>query len=225
MKVALKNVTKSFQDAERQLTVLDNVNFEFPAGKTIAIVGPSGVGKSTMLNILGGLERPSVGSVTIGDTALASLAEEQLAAFRGKNIGFVFQFHHLLGEFSALENVAMPLLIAGESETSAQQKASELLDYIGLAGRKDHRPAQLSGGEQQRVSVARAIIARPPLLLADEPTGNLDLNTANSIRSLLLELQKETEATLIIVTHSQELASSLDLCLEMQSGGGLVVRA
>ena len=182
------------------------------------------MGKSTMLNILGGLEKPSSGSVTIGATALAALPEEQLATFRGKNIGFVFQFHHLLGEFSALENVAMPLLIAGESEVSAMKKASELLDYIGLRDRKKHRPGQLSGGEQQRVSVARAIIARPPLLLADEPTGNLDLATANSIRGLLLELQKETEATLIIVTHSKELAASLDLCLEMQPGGGLVQR-
>lgn len=224
MKVALHEVTKSFLDADHQLTVLDNVNFDFPSGKSIAIVGPSGVGKSTLLNILGGLERPTSGSVKIGSTSLAFLGEEQLAAFRGKHIGFVFQFHHLLAEFSAIENVAMPLMIAGESEVVATKKAHELLDRIGLADRMGHRPGQLSGGEQQRVSVARAVIAKPPLILADEPTGNLDAGTAAAIRELLIELHKESNSTLVIVTHSTELAASLDLCLEMQPGGALIPR-
>lgn len=224
MKVSLNNVTKKFEDAGHQLTVLNEVNFEFPAGKSIAIVGPSGVGKSTLLNILGGLERPSSGSVKIGATSLAFLNEERLAEFRGKNIGFVFQFHHLLAEFSAIENVAMPLLIAGESESVAHGRAFELLDRIGLADRIDHRPGQLSGGEQQRVSVARAVIARPPLILADEPTGNLDAATAASIRDILTELHKEHNSTLVIVTHSIELAKSLDLCLEMLPGGELIAR-
>ena len=224
MKVSLNNVTKTFLDAGHELTVLNEVNFDFPAGKSIAIVGPSGVGKSTLLNILGGLERPSSGSVKIGSTSLAFLSEERLADFRGKNIGFVFQFHHLLAEFSAIENVAMPLLIAGESESVANSRADDLLDRIGLADRIDHRPGQLSGGEQQRVSVARAVIAKPPLILADEPTGNLDAATAASIRDILTELHKENNSTLVIVTHSLELAESLDLCLEMLPGGELIAR-
>lgn len=222
MTLSLNSVSKSFHDADGDLKVLEQVSYHFEEGKTVAIVGPSGVGKTTLLNILGGLERPNSGTVTIAGTQLSSLSEEQLASFRGRNVGFVFQFHHLLPEFSAEENVAMPLLLGGASQAAALEQAREILKKIGLAERCHHRPSQLSGGEQQRVSVARAVVSKPSVLLADEPTGNLDASNAELIRGLLFSLQRESNATLIIVTHSLELASSLDICLEMQPGGALV---
>jgi lipoprotein-releasing system ATP-binding protein len=222
MGVLFNNVTKSFWDADHQLTVIDRLSHSFPVGESIAIVGPSGVGKSTLLNLLGGLEMPTSGSITISGVTLGSLKEEALASFRGENIGFVFQFHHLLQEFNALENVAMPLLIAGQSETQAFERAANLLTRVGLEDRKNHRPGQLSGGEQQRVSVARAVVAAPPLILADEPTGNLDSVSAQVVSDLLLTLQRENNSTLIVVTHSRELAGRLDRCLEMKPGGALV---
>jgi lipoprotein-releasing system ATP-binding protein len=222
VEIRVEHLKKSYHDADRELTVVDDLSVTFPAGRSIAIVGRSGVGKSTLLHLLGGLDRPTSGQVIIEGVSISSLADEPRSAFRGKNVGFVFQSHHLLPEFCALENVAMPLIIAGEKERNAMQLAAEMLGRVGLSERLKHRPGELSGGEQQRVAIARAIVTKPRIVLADEPTGNLDFETAKSVQALLLEVLKEIGCTLIIVTHSLELAQSLDIVLEMLPGGGLV---
>jgi lipoprotein-releasing system ATP-binding protein len=221
MQIELNAVTKFFADSDRELRVIDNLSFIFPEGKTSAIVGTSGVGKTTLLNLLGGLEKPCSGQVILGKQDLANLDEETLAAFRGANIGFVFQFHHLLNEFSARENVAMPLWIAGETRELALERAEAVLERVGLKARLEHRPGQLSGGEQQRVSLARAVVSKPSLILADEPTGNLDSGSASIITQLLLEIQKETACSLVVVTHSMDLAAKMDVRISMSSGGAL----
>jgi lipoprotein-releasing system ATP-binding protein len=224
MRIEVEILTKRYSDADRELTVIDNLSFSFPDRGSVAIIGRSGTGKSTLMHLLGALDIPSSGSVTYGDTNISALRSDERAAFRAKNIGFIFQFHHLLPEFNAVENVALPLIMSGVAESEAHARASALLDKVGLAARKDHLPSQLSGGEQQRVAIARALVARPAVVLADEPTGNLDIATAAEIQRLLLEINREQGSTLIIVTHNHELARSLDMVVEMHSGGALVVQ-
>lgn len=222
MKIRIEGLSKFYRDAQDRLVVLDNLNHCFPERGSIAIVGRSGVGKSTLLHILGGLDRANQGKVFYADQEITSYDNDKLSAFRGSQVGFIFQFHHLLPEFSAVENVAMPLIINGLSEEKALQRASALLDRVDLGDRLEHRPGQLSGGEQQRVAIARAVVAEPKVVLADEPTGNLDLKTAQVVQELLLELNRELGNLLIVVTHSPDLAAKMDLVLEMQSGGSFL---
>jgi lipoprotein-releasing system ATP-binding protein len=219
--IELRNVSKVYPDAGHELKVLDSVSYIFPQSGTVGIVGRSGVGKSTLLHLLGGLDIPSEGEVFFGDKNLASLTPDQLSTFRGEKIGFVFQFHHLLSDFTAAENVGMPLLIRGFSKERVKSSAEEILTRVGLGHRLGHLPGQLSGGEQQRVAIARALVAKPALLLADEPTGSLDLATALEIRAILLDIVREYQMLMVVVTHSEEFANDLDIRLEMFPGGKL----
>lgn len=221
MRVGVKGLNKEYLDAVRTLRVIDNLSFEFAAGRSTAIVGKSGVGKSTLLHLIGGLDVPTSGEVYIGETRLDILKPEALTTFRGGNIGFVFQFHHLLPEFTAVENVAMPLIIQGVAPSEASQRARDQLELFGLADRCEHLPSALSGGEQQRVAIARAVVGKPPLVLADEPTGNLDRESAESVEDLLLALPERHGCTVIIVTHSRELAARAAVGLVMSAHGGL----
>jgi lipoprotein-releasing system ATP-binding protein len=220
--VRLQGVSKSYRDASNNLVVIEKLSYEFPAGASVAIVGRSGVGKSTLLHILGGLDRPSEGAVYVGDTDITQLRDRELTEFRGRNIGFIFQFHHLLPEFTALENVAMPLIIRGQNKSDALREAQGLLERVGLAERCSHIPGQLSGGEQQRVAIARSLVTRPRIILADEPTGNLDIETATKVRDVLLEVQRESGTTLVLVTHSRELAGHMSCIAEMGKHGMLM---
>ncbi len=222
MQIRLEGLTKSYQDADRELTVIRDLSFTFPAQGAVAIIGRSGIGKSTLMHLLGGLDVPTLGRVFYDEIEVSALSSDQRASFRARKVGFIFQFHHLLPEFSALENVAMPLAISGVKDEEALEIAAGLLDRIGLKSRISHRPSQLSGGEQQRVAIARALIAKPRVVLADEPTGNLDVSTAAEVQSIVLELNRELGNTLIVVTHNQELARSMDLVVEMMPGGKLV---
>ncbi|MCL4119889.1 UNVERIFIED_CONTAM: hypothetical protein GTU68_059527 [Idotea baltica] len=210
-----------FNDASTDIKLFDDLNLTVESGSSVAIVGASGVGKTTLLYILGGLEFPSAGDVLIGDKSFLELRKDRKAfsTFRGSNIGFVFQFHQLLPEFSALENVAMPLLIQDRSKDEAYARAEKLLDRVGLSQRLSHRPGMLSGGEQQRVAVARAFMGKPGVVLADEPTGNLDQHNGDQVTSLLKEFQDEDGITLVIVTHSLELAMQMDTLLELKPDG------
>jgi lipoprotein-releasing system ATP-binding protein len=198
--------------------VLKGVSLAIAAGELAAIVGPSGVGKSTLLHLLGGLERPTAGAIRYGDTDLAALSDVALARFRNRRVGFVFQFHHLLPEFSALENVMMPLLIRRRSTAEARARSTTLLGRVGLAARLKHRPGELSGGEQQRVAIARALIGDPSVLLADEPTGNLDSRTGDEVFELMRELNRERRLTCVFITHNDELARRTDRVLRMLDG-------
>lgn len=200
------------------LQILDGVSLTLKAGENTAIVGPSGSGKSTLLAILGTLEVPTSGTLRIGEVEPFSLAEAEMATFRSRQIGFVFQDHHLLPQCTVLENVLVPYLAAGTADKSAVEHAEALLQRVGLAERRLHRPAQLSGGERQRVAIARALVRQPALVLADEPTGNLDSATANVIANLFIELQQELSAILIVVTHSQELAEKMQRQLRLEDG-------
>lgn len=224
MKIELLGVTKSFDDAGRKLTVLDEVNATIASGTHCAVIGRSGVGKSTLLHLIGVLDSPNAGELHLGGVDVCTLVGDERSDFRGSNIGFIFQFHHLLHEFSALENVAMPLLINGEPELEAFARAESLLDSVGLAARLDHRPGELSGGEQQRVAIARALVHRPSIVLADEPTGSLDATTGEEIRHLLSTLCKAAGSTLLVVTHNHDLADSLEQVYEMLPGGSLELR-
>jgi lipoprotein-releasing system ATP-binding protein len=200
------------------LTVLDGVNLQVARGEMVAIVGSSGAGKSTLLHLLGALDRPSRGAVRLDGEALQSLAEEDLATLRNRKIGFVFQFHHLLREFSALENVMMPLRIAGWETSKARERASTLLGRVGLASRMSHRPSELSGGEQQRTAVARALAADPAILLADEPSGNLDHANGERLHDLFGELSRDLEIAMVVVTHNRSLAGRADRVLLLEDG-------
>jgi lipoprotein-releasing system ATP-binding protein len=222
MRVEINKLTKRYKDADRDLTVINDLTFTFPDRGSVAIIGRSGTGKSTLMHLLGALDTPTSGTVRYGDVLVSSLSSDERAAFRAHNVGFIFQFHHLLPEFNARENVALPLIMNGVSESEAQQRATELLDKVGLSQRSTHLPSQLSGGEQQRVAIARALVARPKVILADEPTGNLDIVTASEIQQLLLNMNREYQSTLIIVTHNHELARSLDVVVEMLPGGALI---
>lgn len=226
MDVFGKQLTMQFKDAGRVIKVFENLDFHIPSGERRAIVGASGVGKTTLLYILGGLETPTSGDVLIGDTAITKLQRDgvDIAQFRGRTIGFVFQFHQLLPEFDAVENVAMPLLISGIGKEEARARAESLLERVGLGHRMSHRPGALSGGEQQRVALARALVSRPGLILADEPTGNLDPAISDEITTLLLEMQETEGSTLVIVTHSYALAERVGHIWEL-TPRGVVERA
>lgn len=212
--IEARNIHKSFG----QLEVLKGIDFSSEKSEVVAIMGASGAGKSTLLQILGTLSTPDSGSLMIDGTDVLRLKGKALAEFRGKNIGFVFQFHHLLPEFSAVENVMIPALIAGTSEKEARKRALELLEDLGLKDRVDHKPSQLSGGEQQRVAIARALINDPSVVFADEPTGNLDSVTKEEILQLFLALRDKYNQTVIIVTHDPELAKACDRSLFMRDG-------
>lgn len=209
-----KNITKKFGSLE----VLKGVDFQADKAEVVSIVGASGAGKTTLLQILGTLSSPDGGSLTINGTDVLSLKGDALAAFRCKNIGFVFQAHHLLPEFTAEENVMIPAMIGGASQKEAKAKAKQLLEKVGLADRRSHKPSELSGGEQQRVAIARALVNEPAVLFADEPTGNLDSATKQEIHRLLFELRDSLGQTIVIVTHDPELAALCDRCLTMKDG-------
>jgi lipoprotein-releasing system ATP-binding protein len=212
-------LTKSFNEGLQAVDVLKNVNLSIMRGEFVAIVGSSGSGKSTLLHVLGGLDVPTSGKVSILGQPLSELNETKRGELRNRHLGFVYQFHHLLAEFSALENVAMPLLLRADcSVQESEQRATALLTRVGLAHRLQHKPAELSGGERQRVALARALVTKPDVILADEPTGNLDHQTAVEIQALLQELKQELGMSLVIVTHDRELAQSADRILTMQSG-------
>jgi lipoprotein-releasing system ATP-binding protein len=204
-----EGVCKRFRTADAELEILRGVDLVLERGDSLAILGVSGAGKSTLLHILGGLERPSAGRVLYAGRDVYAQAQGELARFRNRHVGFVFQFHHLLPEFSALENAMLPCLLAGEPRRRARERARELLAAVGLSERMEHRPGKLSGGERQRVAIARALAMSPPLLLADEPTGNLDPHTAESVEELLLRLNADHETSLVLVTHNEKLASRL----------------
>jgi lipoprotein-releasing system ATP-binding protein len=206
-----------------RLQVLEDVDLAVQPGEVVAIIGESGSGKSTLLHLLGGLDRPSAGEVRVGGIALQSLSDDQLSRVRNERIGFVFQFHHLLREFTALENVMMPQLIAGVDVKTARARAQELLSDVGLADRVKHKPTQLSGGEQQRVAVARSLANTPVVLLADEPTGNLDPSTSATLHELLFDVSARHESAMVLVTHDMRLASRADRILALE--GGRLVRA
>jgi lipoprotein-releasing system ATP-binding protein len=217
--LAVADVRKEYPTRSGPLPVLAGVSLSLARGESIAVMGPSGSGKSTLLHILGTLDRPTTGSVKLDGSDPFALSESELAGFRNRRIGFVFQDHHLLPQVSVLENVLIPTLVNREANrTEVTQYARELLDRVGLATRLDHRPAELSGGERQRVAVARALIHKPLLLLADEPTGNLDRTNADAIGHLLLDLHKQQQTILMVVTHSAELAKLFPKKLEMADG-------
>jgi len=209
-----KQIGKSYGD----LKVLKGVDVHITKGEVVSIVGASGAGKSTLLHILGTLDRMDNGLLTINEVAISSLNDKQLAQFRNQNIGFVFQFHHLLPEFTAVENVCIPAFIAKSSESAARTRAKELLSMLGLAHRFSHKPSQLSGGEQQRIAVARALINNPAIVLADEPSGNLDSNSAQQLHELFFQLRDELNQTIVIVTHNNQLAEMADRKLVMTDG-------
>ena len=213
-----RNVKKTFRQGPKEVRVLLDVSLELPAGKSLAIVGASGVGKSTLLHILGGLDKPDEGEVLVEGASMWALSEAERGLVRNKTMGFVYQFHHLLSEFSALENVAMPLLIRGEKTDEAVSKASKLLGRVGLADRIHHKPGELSGGERQRAAVARALVGNPRVVLGDEPTGNLDERTADHVYGMLLELNQELKTSLLLVTHDTRLAARMDQQLELRMG-------
>ena len=214
MIVEAKNITKSFG----ALQVLRGVDFAAEAGEIVSITGASGAGKTTLLQILGTLMTPDSGTLSIAGNGVTSLPQRQLAAFRGRQIGFVFQFHHLLPEFTALENVAIPALIAGTGRGEATKRAKALLQKVGLEGRISHKPAELSGGEQQRVAIARALVNSPAVVFADEPTGNLDSATKEEIHRLFFDLREQLGQTFVIVTHDPALAAMCDRSLTMKDG-------
>src|SRR5437016_6700969 len=213
-----RGIAKTYPVGETSLTVLRDLDLVVEAGEMVAIVGASGVGKSTLLHVLGGLDRADCGRIAIGDTELTSLPDDAVVAFRNRQVGFVFQFHHLLPEFTALENAEMPLRIARLPAAESRPRAEDLLRRVGLGERLTHRPGMLSGGEQQRVAVARALVMRPALLLADEPTGDLDEATAESLHALLRDMHRDFGLTSIIATHNPRLAAACDRILRLESG-------
>jgi lipoprotein-releasing system ATP-binding protein len=209
---------RHYDDGQRTIDVLRGLDLTVGAGESVAVVGESGVGKSTLLHLLGALDTPDGGEVRLDGHNLFRLPAPELARVRNRAIGFVFQFHYLLGDFDAEENVMLPLLVGGTAKAAARKRAREVLERVGLAERLSHRPGQLSGGEQQRVAVARAVVGRPQVILADEPTGNLDPNTAHDVQSLLHDLQREGACAMIVATHSETLANAMDRRLRLADG-------
>lgn len=212
--LSVRNIVKKYGD----LTVVNNVSFDVGEREILSIVGPSGAGKSTLLHILGALDKPDSGTVTIKGVDMFALGSRKQALFRNSNLGFVFQFHHLLPEFNALENVCMPMWIAGKSKKEAAIAATEMLQVVGLGQRLTNKPTELSGGEQQRVAIARALVTRPSVVLADEPTGNLDSANAHSIHELFLRLRTDLGQTFVMITHNDALAAMTDRVLTMRDG-------
>ncbi len=213
-----EGITKRFRVGDTDLDVLKGIDLSVGRGEIVALTGPSGAGKSTLLQILGGLDSADAGTVRIADQDLKSLSEDELARFRNRHIGFVFQFHHLLPEFTALENVMMPLLIRGERREQAMEPAEKLLAKIGLAGRLDHLPSELSGGEGQRVAIARALVTGPSIVLADEPTGNLDIDRSLELHDLIRSLSRELGCSFVIATHDPTLSDRVDRVVRMADG-------
>ncbi len=214
-----QQLSKTYRNAEVPVVVFQDLDLAVGKGEMLAVVGPSGIGKSTLLHLLGGLDRPDTGRIRVAGHDLGSLTNDQLARFRNRNVGFVFQFHHLLPEFTAAENVAMPGWIGRADRADTLRRAGELLAELGLEGRRRHYPNQLSGGEQQRVAIARALLADPVLFLADEPTGNLDLTTSEKVFELMRQCHRKRGLTSIIVTHNPDLAARCDRVLEMKQYG------
>lgn len=219
-KVVLKcdNISKSYKDGQLNVNVLNQLRLEVLEGQSVSIIGSSGSGKSTLMHILGGLDKPTSGSVVLMGQDLSQLGQKQLSLLRNQYLGFVYQFHHLLPEFSALENVMMPLLIGKMKKAEAEQRAVEMLEKAGLKKRIQHRPSELSGGERQRAAIARALVTRPKCLLADEPTGNLDRKNAQNVLDMMLDLKSELNTSLIVVTHDDELAVRFERVMLMHDG-------
>jgi lipoprotein-releasing system ATP-binding protein len=213
-----RGLAKTFRQGPKDVHVLQDVSLQLHAGQSLAIVGASGAGKSTLLHILGGLDEPDRGEVMVEGQSLWKLSAAERAQARNLTMGFVYQFHHLLPEFSALENVAMPLLIRGDKTAEATASAANILDRVGLSERLDHKPGELSGGERQRAALARALVGNPRVVLGDEPTGNLDERTADHVYGLLLELNQELKTSLLLVTHDKRLAARMDQQLELHMG-------
>ncbi len=216
--LACRSIVRQFRDGDSTLDVLSGVDLTIHASERLAIIGTSGSGKTTLLQIMGGLDDPTSGEVLVNGQSIANIGEKEKSALRNQFIGFVYQFHHLLPEFSAQENVAMPLLIRRLRKNVAMQQAADLLDRVGLAARLDHKPGELSGGERQRAAVARALITRPKLVLADEPTGNLDAGNGQHVLQLMLELNRELDTSLVIVTHDHSIAGQMDRVLILEDG-------
>ena len=216
--LAARSVRKSYQQGPEEVVVLDGLELKVTKGELLGVVGASGSGKSTLLNLLGGLDHPDQGSIEILGRDLATLSESQRAQVRNQHLGFVYQFHHLLGEFSALENAAMPLLIAGKPKSEIQERAQELLVAVGLEHRLKHRPSALSGGERQRVAIARALANHPDCVLMDEPTGNLDRRTADQVLELLLDLNQRLQISFVIVSHDERVAARMDRVVTLDNG-------
>jgi lipoprotein-releasing system ATP-binding protein len=212
--IFIENIHKAYNG----LKVLKGISLEISTNELVAIIGPSGAGKSTMLHIIGTIDKPDTGKVLLNSTDALALSSKKLAAFRNKHIGFVFQFHHLLPEFTAAENVMIPAMISGESESGALKRSRDLLNQLGLEQRMDHKPSQLSGGEQQRVAVARALINNPDFILADEPSGNLDSGNAEDLHKLFLKLRNDFKKTIVIVTHNNQLAEMADRTITIRDG-------
>ncbi len=212
--IKVNNITKSFDT----LQVLKGINLDVKKGEIVSIVGPSGAGKTTLLQIIGTLSAPDTGELIIDNTNINSLNQKQLSKFRNNNIGFVFQFHHLLPEFTALENICMPAFIKGENKKDTIEKAKELLDFLNITNRAEHKPGEMSGGEQQRVAVARALINNPSVILADEPSGNLDTQNKKDLHKLFFTLREKYNQTFVIITHNNELAEMSDRIIKLEDG-------